>query len=67
MTARRPCDHCGLRPWTDKWDLTACANGRRKHLVRLCRPCDVELNAITLRFVRHPQAEELIAAYSETA
>lgn len=67
MTARRPCDHCETRPWVHRWDLVACANRRRKHVVRLCTPCDIELNALTLRFVRHPQAEELIAAYSQDA
>lgn len=67
MPARRPCDHCGAQPWEAEWDLVACANRRRKHKVRLCTPCDIELNALTLRFVRHPDAEALIAAYSAPA
>lgn len=62
---RRPCDHCQTRPWEHVWDLTVCANRRRKHAVRLCTPCDIELNALTLHFVRHPEAETLIAAYAQ--
>lgn len=67
MSQRRPCDHCGLRPWTSKWDVTACAAGRRLRVAKLCDPCDVDLNALILRFVRHPRAEELIAAYIRRA
>jgi len=63
MTTRRPCDHCGLRPWSASWTVRLCANKRRPKVAKLCRECDVELNAWVLRFVRHPMAEELVRDY----
>lgn len=59
----KQCRACGEREAETSWTLTACANKRRRVKVPLCLPCDVELNALVLRFVKLPDAEELIAAY----
>lgn len=61
---RVKCGHCHEQPATAQWSLRACAAGR-KAWWPLCEACDVELNAMVLRFVDHPMAESLLAAYRE--
>jgi formate dehydrogenase maturation protein FdhE len=61
---RNPCDHCGKKPWAAFWTLRPCALGRVIK-IRLCQRCDATLNAMTLRFARHPKAAALIKKYRE--
>ncbi len=62
--ARVPCAHCG-EPSAHQWNLTACAIGKGGWF-GVCTPCDIELNRMVLRFLRHPDAEKLIATYGAT-
>ena len=57
------CAHCDAPETAHRWSVAACANGRKKVEPELCTPCDIALNELVLRFIRHPEAEELIAAY----
>lgn len=59
--ARVPCAHCG-EPSKHQWQLTACAVGKGGWF-GVCGPCDQALNAMILRFLRRPNAEQLLAAY----
>lgn len=63
---RNPCDHCRKRPWDSNWTLRPCAIGRVIK-VRLCARCDVILNSMVVRFIKHPQADALIKRYRERA
>ncbi len=55
---RLPCCRCG-RPADSQWQV--CADGR---LFRpICDPCDIELNAMVLRWMGDPDAEAKIARY----
>lgn len=58
------CDHCRLRVAAHTWDLRACAAGGEVHRAELCTPCDLELNALALRYVRAPNAEARLADYA---
>jgi hypothetical protein len=59
--SRRACAHCGA-PASEQWNLKPCATGRRAWHP-LCLACDIALNRLVLIFVRHPGAEEMLAAY----
>lgn len=57
---RIPCFRCG-EPAHQQWQV--CADG---NLYRpLCVKCDIELNVTVLLWMRHPDAERLIAEYRE--
>lgn len=55
---RLPCFRCG-EPARFQWSI--CADGNRQR--PLCAGCDVELNAMVLRWAGDPDAEAKIAAY----
>lgn len=59
--ARVPCAHCG-EPSAHQWNLTACAIGRGGWFA-VCHPCDLALNAMVLRFLRRPNAAQLLETY----
>lgn len=59
--ARVPCAHCG-DPSAHQWQLKACAAGPGGWF-GVCIPCDMALNAMVLRFLRRPNADQLLAAY----
>lgn len=56
--SRVPCSKCGA-PSFHQWQV--CANGRR--FLGVCQPCDIDLNRLSLEFMRVPDAEALLAAY----
>lgn len=58
--SRIPCAKCG-DPSSHQWQI--CANGNQ--FQGLCDRCDVGLNALVLRWIGHPRAEQLIRKYSE--
>lgn len=60
---RVSCVRCPDRRASHQWSVQLCANGRRRIWVALCDDCDVLLNRTTLDFIRHPDADALIAAY----
>lgn len=62
---RVKCVHCRKRQAAHQWSVAVCANNRRRVWVAVCTPCDVAFNAHTLRWINHPKADELIAAYRE--
>lgn len=55
---RVPCMRCG-NPSRQQWQVCADGNIYRG----LCERCDVALNALVLRWMRHPEAEGLMKAY----
>lgn len=55
---RIPCARCG-KPSDSQWQV--CANGNRYQ--GLCVPCDVKMNALVLKWMKHPHAEELTEIY----
>lgn len=57
---RLPCFRCG-EPARFQWNACSDLNRWRP----LCTSCDVALNAMVLRWMGHPDAESLIAAYAE--
>lgn len=57
---RLPCVRCGA-PAVHQWQV--CADGRLYRPV--CTACDVDLNALVLRWAGDPDAEAKIAAYAE--
>lgn len=61
----RCCAHCDAKGATNRWTLTACANGGRRRTGYLCDPCDRQANAWVLRFFRVPGAEEKLEAYRQ--
>jgi hypothetical protein len=56
--SRIPCSRCG-KPSRYQWQI--CADGRQYRGV--CDECDVELNELVLKFMRFPNADELLAKY----
>lgn len=56
------CHHCRRRKVRHTWTLRPCAIGRPTK-IRLCSPCDLQLNSYVVRFMRHPMAAALITAY----
>jgi hypothetical protein len=59
------CCHCEERRATEQWSVQVCANNGKKIWVGVCTPCDEEFNAETLRWIKHPHAEQLINRYRE--
>ena len=55
---RLPCVRCGR---VSSYQWRACADGNVWR--PLCARCDVAMNAVVLRFMRHPQADRLMAKY----
>lgn len=56
--SRVPCSRCG-KPSYHQWQI--CANGNRN--VGICLDCDVLLNKRVLKFMRIPNAEQLMLEY----
>lgn len=59
---RVPCVRCG-EPAAHQWHI--CSDGNRPRAI--CLACDVALNALVLRWMRHPEAEALIKRYRREA
>jgi hypothetical protein len=57
---RLPCFRCGGKPSQYQWNL--CVDGPYR---TLCARCDVELNAMVLRWMGDPDAEAKIRRYRE--
>ncbi len=57
---RLKCFRCG-GPARTQWSI--CADGNRAR--PLCVACDVALNVLVLRWVRHPDAARMAADYRE--
>ena len=57
---RRTCYRCPNQA-TTQWQICADHNTYRP----LCTPCDIALNALVLRWMHHPDAEQLIADYAD--
>lgn len=55
---RVPCSRCGSPSWA-QWHV--CADGNRPR--GICRPCDVALNEMTMRFFFADTRESDLAAY----
>lgn len=58
---KKTCVRCA-KPVSATWDMRLCAVGRRA-VYKLCRACDVTLNARMLKFFHHPDVERLVARY----
>lgn len=54
-----PCARC-KKPSAHQWQV--CANGNRWQ--GICLKCDVALNTVVLKFMRHPNASKLIRKYA---
>jgi hypothetical protein len=61
------CCHCAAPKARNRWELQACADGRKKRSRWLCDEHDAELNLLVLRFLGDPKAENKVAAYREAA
>jgi hypothetical protein len=59
--SRVPCAHCG-EPSTAEWMLRPCAIGQKRYY-GLCRVHDIELNRLTVNFLRVPDADALMERY----
>lgn len=59
---RVPCVRCGA-PSAHQWQICADGNNYRG----LCEGCDLQLNELVLRWVGHPDREQLIAEYRKQA
>lgn len=57
------CAHCKAPDAPHAWTLTACADGGRKRVRKLCTACDVELNTLALAFLRIRGAAGAIERY----
>jgi len=57
---RCKCIRCG-KPATFQWQICSDGNNFRP----LCVQCDIELNLNTLLFMKHPNVEELMEAYTK--
>lgn len=55
---RKKCTRCGGQGFHD-WQI--CADGRQWRV--LCKPCDIELNAMVMRWAFGQEAEPKIEAY----
>ncbi|MDD3092307.1 MAG: hypothetical protein PHG80_11835 [Methanoregulaceae archaeon] len=58
--SRLKCVRCGARAST-QWQICSDGNTYRP----LCRSCDIDLNKLVLEWIGHPDAEELLAKYTE--
>ena len=56
---RLKCIRCG-KPARFQWQICADKNNYRP----LCVACDVALNSIVLRWMRHPEATKLVEVYA---
>lgn len=59
---RVPCVRCGA-PAAHQWQT--CADAR--HFRALCVQCDIALNRVVLRFMRHPNVAGAMRAYEKKA
>lgn len=59
------CVHCNKREGEFCWDMTICADGRKKRPKYLCEPCDHMLNRFVLEFFNDPKSDEKMAKYTE--
>jgi hypothetical protein len=59
--ARLKCQRCGSKA-EHQWQV--CANDNR--YLPICIDCDIELNRLALRFMRIPNAGELMTKYIES-
>ena len=57
------CARCGASRATNRWELTACADGGRRRSKYLCDEHDAELNEIAMKFLGVSGATEKAAAY----
>ncbi len=60
---RQFCCRCKLSKATDQWAVNACATGNKQVWVAVCARCDVDFNEATLRFIDHPDTDELMERY----
>ena len=58
--SRLKCVRCGAQA-TAQWQICSDGNTYRP----LCRSCDIDLNKLVLEWIGHPDAEELLAKYTE--
>lgn len=59
---RVPCARCGEKSHA-QWNI--CAIG--KSYQGLCNACDIDLNALVLDFIKHPEKEVLMKHYKGAA
>lgn len=57
------CARCGVSRATNRWELTACADGGKRRSKYLCDEHDAELNEIAMKFLGVSGATEKAAAY----
>lgn len=57
------CARCGAAKASYRWELKACADGRKKRSRYLCQEHDIELNAMVMTFLSISGAEEKLDAY----
>jgi hypothetical protein len=55
---RLKCIRCGEPPY-GQWQICSEGNNYRP----LCTGCDIKLNRMVLKFMKHPHAEQLAAEY----
>lgn len=59
---RLPCIRCGS-PAAHQWQICADGNNFRA----ICLPCDIALNKMVLKWMRHPDAQSLGERYERSA
>jgi hypothetical protein len=57
---RCKCVRCGAKAHA-QWNI--CALGVTYHPI--CRACDIDINRLVLRWLRHPKKTQLLKAYKE--
>lgn len=60
---RLPCFRCGNKPSRSQWQI--CADGNQYRPI--CRQCDIELNALVLKFMGDDRANEKMKEYRPAA
>lgn len=58
--SRLGCIRCGA-PAVYQWQICSDRNRYRP----VCRSCDIDLNRIVLKFMNHPDVEEVINQYAQ--
>lgn len=58
------CQHCHKVKAVTEWSLNACAEGRRLRKLRLCNPCDIELNRLVLAFANVKGLDRIMTKYT---
>jgi len=58
---RKNCIRCGNKA---RYQWNICADGN--HYRPICEGCDIKLNRLVLKFMRHPHANQLADQYQET-